>query len=77
MAVPKKKPSKHRTRTRRSAWLKSKKLLPVQPCDHCGELKRPHRVCPSCGYYHGEQVVQVETDEEEKEKGEKGEKGKS
>src|SRR3989442_1421956 len=25
-----------------------------------GDLKRPHRVCPPCGYYRGEQRVAVE-----------------
>jgi len=26
-------------------------------CPNCGELKRPHHVCPSCGYYDGREVI--------------------
>ena len=26
-------------------------------CSQCGELKRPHRICPECGYYNGKQVI--------------------
>ena len=26
-------------------------------CPNCGELKRPHHVCPSCGYYNDREVV--------------------
>ena len=26
-------------------------------CSNCGELRQPHRVCPSCGHYHGEEIV--------------------
>ena len=28
-----------------------------QECPNCGELKRPHNVCPKCGQYDGKEVV--------------------
>jgi large subunit ribosomal protein L32 len=36
---------------------------PALECSHCHELKLPHRVCPSCGYYNGKPVIAV-TDKE-------------
>jgi large subunit ribosomal protein L32 len=32
----------------------------VTRCPKCGDPKQPHRVCPTCGTYRGEQVVEVE-----------------
>jgi large subunit ribosomal protein L32 len=29
-------------------------------CPNCGELKRPHHVCLSCGYYDAKEVVAVD-----------------
>ena len=29
----------------------------VHPCSHCSQPKRPHRICPNCGYYDGEEIV--------------------
>jgi large subunit ribosomal protein L32 len=26
-------------------------------CSNCGELKRPHHVCSSCGHYDGREVA--------------------
>jgi large subunit ribosomal protein L32 len=31
-------------------------------CPNCGELKRPHNVCASCGHYDGREVVAVAAD---------------
>jgi large subunit ribosomal protein L32 len=28
-----------------------------QECPNCGENKRPHHVCGSCGYYDGREIV--------------------
>lgn len=37
-------------------------------CDNCGELKRPHHVCASCGHYREREViVAVESDFDEDE----------
>ena len=56
MAVPKRKTSKARRDKRRSSvW----KLAPTElvKCSHCGELKRPHRVCGTCGFYNDREVI--------------------
>jgi large subunit ribosomal protein L32 len=62
MAVPKKKMSKSQSRTRRA----HDALRPpnLSRCSQCGVPKQSHRVCPSCGYYRGRQVVQIESEEE-------------
>ena len=58
MAVPKRRVSKQRKRKRRGAM---KAAVPaVHPCPKCGDPKVPHRVCPTCGTYRGEQVIEVE-----------------
>lgn len=56
MAVPKRRVSKARRDKRRSnVWkLDAPELV---KCSQCGELKRPHRICPECGYYNGKQVI--------------------
>ena len=28
-------------------------------CSNCGELKRPHHVCPSCGNYNDREVMEA------------------
>jgi large subunit ribosomal protein L32 len=57
MAVPKKKTSKSRRDMRRSHH-----ALPggtYNECSNCGELKRPHHICPACGHYNGREVVET------------------
>ncbi|MGH6933413.1 MAG: 50S ribosomal protein L32 [Dongiaceae bacterium] len=57
MAVPKKKVSKSRRNMRRSHHaLKSGTWI---ECSNCGEHKRPHHVCGSCGHYDGRQVAEA------------------
>jgi len=58
MAVPKKRVSKQRKRKRRGHH--KAEAAAVVACPRCGDLKLPHRVCPSCGTYRGQQVVEVE-----------------
>jgi large subunit ribosomal protein L32 len=56
MAVPKKKTSKSRRNMRRSHH--ALKRAAYGECPNCGEVKRPHHVCPACGYYDGREVTQ-------------------
>lgn len=55
MAVPKRRHSSTRGRKRRTHWKLQKPGLNV--CGHCGGPRQPHRVCPSCGHYDGEEIV--------------------
>ncbi len=59
MAVPKKKTSPSRRNMRRSHH-----ALPMSAyaeCPDCGEFKRPHHLCSSCGHYDGREVTPRET----------------
>lgn len=58
MAVPKKRTSKQRKRKRRTHY-KAETPDP-NACPQCGDPKLPHHVCPTCGYYRGEAVLEVE-----------------
>ncbi|MGI6404157.1 MAG: 50S ribosomal protein L32 [Oscillospiraceae bacterium] len=59
MAVPKTKHSQARKNKRRSnVWKLSAPAL--SKCTQCGALKTPHRVCSSCGYYNGRQIIAKE-----------------
>lgn len=61
MAVPKRKTSKARRDKRRSnVWKIS--APSIVKCSRCGGYKRTHRVCPSCGYYNGHEVIKVSED---------------
>ena len=66
MAVPKKHTTKSaRDQKRMHIFLKAKKLV---ACSHCGKLKLPHTICPNCGYYKGEEVINVLAKLEKKER---------
>ena len=55
MAVPQRRTSKTRKRTRRTHFhIQAKGLV---ACPHCGEMIQPHKVCPFCGYYNGKPIV--------------------
>ena len=55
MAVPARKVSKTRRDMRRTHYkVKANGLV---KCSNCEEMIRPHRACPKCGFYKGEQVI--------------------
>jgi len=59
MAVPKKKTSKSKSRSRRaSAW--RIETAARSTCPRCGAVKRPHVVCTNCGWYNGRQAIAVD-----------------
>jgi large subunit ribosomal protein L32 len=58
MANPKRRASHRRKNTRRSHH-----ALPanaVGECPNCGALRRPHRVCGTCGFYNGRAAIPVD-----------------
>jgi len=58
MAVPKKRKSHSRTRTRRSHnALAANRWV---TCPQCREPMELHRICKSCGYYRQREVVAKE-----------------
>ncbi len=55
MAHPKRKTSKTR-RDKRRTHLKAK-VPQLTNCSNCGEAHEYHTVCPSCGFYRGQEAV--------------------
>ncbi len=58
MAVPKRKTSKSRSRTR-----KAHDALPKRhfaKCPRCNQATLPHTVCGNCGHYRGKMIVDME-----------------
>ncbi|HUO47443.1 MAG TPA: 50S ribosomal protein L32 [Acidimicrobiales bacterium] len=59
MAVPKKKTSKAKSRSRRASnWVLGRPARSV--CPQCAQAKLPHVVCPNCGWYKGRQAVEID-----------------
>jgi len=59
MAVPKKKTSKSKSRSRKaSAW--RIRATGRSNCPRCSTAKRPHTVCDNCGWYGGRQAIEVD-----------------
>ncbi len=57
MALPKRRHSNARTGTRRAH-----DHLPIPKpgvCSRCRQAKRPHTICPNCGYYRGKAVLSM------------------
>ncbi len=58
--LPKRKISKGRRNRRRAHdAIGTPKLV---GCSNCRAKMMPHRVCPTCGYYKGRQVIVVDED---------------
>lgn len=55
--VPQRRISKTRKRLRRSHLALD--VPGLMACPNCGEMKRSHNICPSCGYYDGKQVITI------------------
>jgi large subunit ribosomal protein L32 len=62
MAVPKRKHCHARSAKRWAGYPKPKTATLVT-CPNCQEPMQPHRICPSCGYYKGREVVKKEAEE--------------
>jgi large subunit ribosomal protein L32 len=58
MPVPKRKTGRSVSRSRRAHDALETPSQSV--CPQCHQAKVPHRVCPSCGYYKGKEVVETE-----------------
>lgn len=60
MAVPFRKVSKTRKRMRRSH--NALTAVGTTNCPNCGEVIRPHRVCPKCGFYKGKEEIKKDAE---------------
>jgi large subunit ribosomal protein L32 len=61
-------PKRRHSRSRRDKRRANDKLdmVNLSVCPQCKMPKKPHKVCPHCGYYKGRLVVQVAEEEEKK-----------
>jgi large subunit ribosomal protein L32 len=58
MGLPKVKLSKGRKGRRRSHLALA--LVQLAPCPQCRQPRRPHNICPNCGYYAGREVLKTD-----------------
>lgn len=58
MAVPKRKTGRAKTASRRASHTISVPANSV--CPQCHQVKLPHRVCGTCGYYNGKEVIDTD-----------------
>lgn len=59
MPNPKKKHSRARTLKKRTHKHLASPLM--SRCPKCGNVKKPHRVCPTCGTYRDREVIPTES----------------
>lgn len=64
MAVPRNRLSNAKKNSRSSHCALKPKIL--SKCSNCGNSKMPHRLCPSCGYYDGKEIVSQKVETEKK-----------
>jgi large subunit ribosomal protein L32 len=55
MSVPKQRHTKQRRDAKRDRF--AIEQVKTQTCPKCGKDKLAHRVCPHCGFYKGNEVV--------------------
>jgi large subunit ribosomal protein L32 len=55
MALPKRRKSHARVRTRQQQWRAKNPTMTT--CPQCSAAILPHRACGSCGHYNGRQVL--------------------
>ncbi|MHC1739441.1 MAG: 50S ribosomal protein L32 [Ignavibacteriaceae bacterium] len=55
MPNPKRRHSSTRRDKRRTHYKATAPALSA--CANCGEIKLPHRACPSCGYYSSRSIL--------------------
>jgi len=58
MALPKRRHSRARSRKRRAHQALNRPGGTV--CPRCDTVKEPHRICPTCGYYAGREIIAME-----------------
>ena len=58
MAVPKRRQSNQKTRSRRAHDVLTPRQLTF--CSNCGKAVPTHRICGTCGHYMGRAVVKAE-----------------
>lgn len=68
MPNPKRKHTRSRRDSRRAQNWKLD-ISSVSTCPQCGTMRRPHFICPSCGFYKDRVVVAVKSAKEKKEEG--------
>lgn len=61
-AVPFRRTSKTKKRMRRTHL--KKEVSAMTKCPKCGANLKPHRACPTCGNYKGEEKLNVKKEEE-------------
>lgn len=57
MAVPKRRRSKAKKRTKRANWKVETQAL--RPCPQCGAMNLSHFACSECGFYKDRQVIEI------------------